>query len=121
MHYQAQLKIQALREDGVDFKLSVVYSPADELPSLYFQCFKDQELIEDPSLIILKTDAQPVELSLMKPEKQNMFLTKKEHPIDQLMTWYLHECNLKGLLPPTENNRLFQWLSVVGNQLLGLP
>ena len=115
------MKIQVVREDGLDFKLSVVYSPADELPSLYFQCFREQEIVEDPTQIMRKNDAQPIEFSQMPPEKQNMFLTKKEHPIDQLMAWYLHECNLKGLLPPTEQNRLFQWLSVVGANLLGLP
>ena len=73
--------------------MSIMYNIAVDLPDLYL--------------------SEPV-------EKLKLNLTPKEHPIDERVMYWLHECNIDKTIPVGESsNRFVLWLSTIVEYVFG--
>ena len=130
--YQIQLKLTARRQkDGLVFKMSVMYSITNQLPELFFTCYEETEEADGDRVQTMVDDIDRVVLAAGfkgKTIEEKMFIvTQKEHPIDNMVVWSVHECRIKELMPAftsegndTKPNIFLQWLSIVIPSTLGI-
>ena len=111
--------------------MSVMYSITNQLPELFFTCYKEIEDAEGYPVQTVVDDIDTVVLAAGFKEKsieEKMFIvTQKEHPIDNMVVWSVHECRIKELMPAfvnegndTKLNIFLQWLSIVVPSTLGV-
>mmetsp|Transcript_44039 Transcript_44039/g.42621 ORF Transcript_44039/g.42621 Transcript_44039/m.42621 type:complete len:101 (-) Transcript_44039:69-371(-) len=91
------LQVKALKMAGdlqVQLTLDVFYSPANNIPELYFrlQDIDSGKYLSDCSQLVLNYEKN------QDLENKMFYITKKEHPTDNLITFYLHECQLNTLI-----------------------
>ena len=106
VEYQKQLKLTVRRpSDGLLFRLSIMYSVTEQLPELFFTCTKQQANATVESDNIFES-AQPDEVPVLEVdevitsadfhsrtlEQKAFMVTRKEHPLDQMIVFSVHEC-----------------------------
>ena len=115
--YQKQLKLTVRRpSDDMLFHFSVMYSVTEQLPELFFTCTKR---VSPPAGVPAEqsenifADSCPEEVDILdvdsvvydsafqdKTAEQKAFMiTRKEHPLDQMIVFTVHECQIKKLMP----------------------
>ena len=90
-------------QDNMVFKLSIMYSVTNQLPELFFTCEKEEVDEDGDRTSVIVTDIDEIVLAAGFKKKtldEKVFVvTQKEHPVDNMIVWSIHECKIKELMP----------------------
>lgn len=91
------------------FKMSIMYSVTNQLPELFFICEKEEVDEEGESTSVIVTDIDAIVLAAGFKKKsldeKAFIVTQKEHPMDNIIVWSIHECKIKELMPAFTENK----------------
>ena len=95
--------------DNMVFKMSIMYSVTNRLPELFFICEQEEDDGSGDFESVIVTDIDSIVSAAgfkqKSPEEKAFIVTQKEHPIDNMIVWSIHECRIKELMPAFQGGK----------------